>query len=149
MEYNKTKRGLEKAAGIVGVVASSILILTFIILLIYCITQSGTYEYEYYDHFGDVHTYVEYINPQIATFIGLYCFICIFNIALNILALIFSAKVIKTPVQADGTITQRNGSRISMLVFNILTGKLVSAGLMIAVLCLKDKVAVAPTNGQI
>ena len=135
MEYNKTKRGLEKAAGIVGTVVSSLMLFTYIILFIYFLTQSGVQaSHTTYDGY----TYEEFFNPEIGPYVAQYCTSLIFLIIICMISLIFSSKVIKSPVQADGSVQSRTGKRVCMLIFNLLSGQIVSCGLIIAVLCLRD-----------
>ena len=130
MVYNKTKRGLEKAAGIVGVVVSALEILVLLIAMIDLAAMSA-YEAAYYGY----------------TLYGPSALVLILPIGFALASLILSALVIKTPVQPDGIVKQRNGLRICMLVFLLLDGQWVAAGLMIAVLCLKD-VKPAVQNNQ-
>ena len=120
MTYNKTKRGLEKAAGIVGTIVSSISLVIFAIYLIMLVTMPSRLPIPY--GVGSSYTIS-----------------CLILITIDVLSLIFSAKVIKSPVQEDGSIEPRTSKRVCMLVFNILSGQIVSSGLMIAVLCLKDE----------
>ena len=127
MVYNKTKRGLEMASGIVGVVISSLEVL---ILACYIIPSLAVLPSDYYYYIGG--------------YIVGYLIIAVFAV----LNLVFSALVIKSPVQPDGIVKQRNGIRICMLVFSILDGQWVTAGLMIAVLCLKDLRPANPAPSQ-
>ncbi|MBQ7579168.1 MAG: hypothetical protein IJT25_01405 [Clostridia bacterium] len=131
MVYNKTKRGLEKAAGIVGTVASSLEILGLFIYEIIFISAIINFS-------GPVK--VGEIVVTSAEMLAPYVIAILLPLAFSICCLIFSAKVIKSPVLADGRVLNRKGTRIAMLVFSLLSGHLVSAGLMIAVLCLKDLV---------
>ena len=112
MEYNKIKRGLEKAAGIVGVVLSSL----------QCLDACESLISALYLNSADVYFIVSHA-----------CFI-----AITILSIVFCAKVISTPLKKDGTVVARNPIRICVIVFSFLSGVIVSAGLMISVLCLKD-----------
>jgi len=129
MVYNKTKRGLEMASGIVGVVVSSILSLVFLYYLIVTIIFIGYY-------------------PWIAGYLIAEIIVYTLLSAFSVLSLIFYASVIKSPVQADGTIKQRKGRRICVVVFSVLTLQWVTAGLMIAVLCLKDSQLANPAQSQ-
>ena len=119
MVYNKTKRGLEKAAGIVGVVVSSIETLIF---LYYAALTTSIMAY-----YGGVPIAYAWLLSEYLLFF-----------AFSLISLIFYASVIKSPVQADGTIKQRKGRRICVVVFSFLSAQWVTMGLMIAVLCLKD-----------
>ena len=142
MVFNKTKRGLEKGAAILAVVTYSIQILIFLFVLIVGIKAFSTqvvvdqqlvwngYSYQ------EVNTYG--YRPDIA------CVLVIFGaifLTYSILGLIFGAKLIKSPLQKNGTVVNTNKFRITLLVFSVLSGNLITAGLMIAVLCLKDVVA--------
>ena len=122
MEYNKTKRGLEKAAGIVGVIVSSIEILTFLIIMILCLK---------------VDSYNPY-NAPLPGIAGPLALILIIPIGICVANLILGAKVIKSPVQEDGSVKPRSGIRICFIVFSFLDAQWVTFGLMIAVICLKD-----------
>ncbi len=46
----------------------------------------------------------------------------------------------------DGTLKKRDGQRIALIVFSFITGQLITFGLEIAVLCLKDFNDVAPVG---
>ena len=137
MVYNKTKRNLEKAAGIVGVVFSSITVFVYAIAAVMAIIWAWNFNsitvFVGYNGSYPIYETIDYT----AMYIGLF-FACLIMFAFSLVTLILSAKVIKTPVEEDGTIKNRKGLRICCLVFSILSGFLVSAGLMIAVLCLKD-----------
>ena len=131
MEYNKTKRGLEKAAGILTIVVSAIEIL---FLLIYMIVILTTKEVSSVAYNYSTHTW-EYVYITVFNVAGL---LLIFPIAFSIVTLIFGAKLIKSPVNPDGSVSNRTGLRITTLVFAILNGQWITTGLLIAVLCLKD-----------
>ena len=129
MTYNKTKRGLEKAAGIVGTIVSSISLVVYA-LFAFTFMMADPYNRP-----------VPYSEPK-ETYVILFVTLTV----ISILSLIFSAKVIKSPVQEDGSIEPRTSKRVCMLVFNILSGQIVSSGLMIAVLCLKDEASAKKSN---
>lgn len=122
MEYNKIKRGLEKSAGIVGVTVSSIEIFTVFIIMLWCLS----------------------VNPNnanmapIPSIVGTTAFVLLIPMGIMIANLVFNAMVIKSPVRADGTVKQRIGIRICILIFSFLDGQWVTLGLIIAVICLKD-----------
>lgn len=131
MVFNKTKRGLEKGAAIFSVVMYSIQILIYFVLTIEgIIIFSNPYGYYY----GNIY----YSYGTIQTIGMTYALIGIILLAFCIVGLILSAKLIKTPLQPDGIVKKRNGLRITLLVFSILSGNFITAGLLIAVLCLKD-----------
>ena len=144
MEYNKTKRGLEKAAAILSVVAYALEIIAYISLIITSIFMINSYQmideiryqrwngsYYYYDY-EPIYGYL-YRTQGIT-----YLIMGIILLTFCIIGLIMSAKLIKTPVQADGIVKKRSGLRITLLVFSLLSGNWITAGLIIAVLCLKD-----------
>lgn len=139
MVYNKTKRGLEKASSIVGVVLSVFEIIgSLYMFIIGVIGVSGGFDTYYsYEGITDVveSSYVGLAEYYVAPLV-----LGIIFIALSILELVFCAKVISNPVKADGSLKNRTATRVCMLVFTILMGNWVAAGLMIAVLCLKDYV---------
>lgn len=119
MEYSKLKRGLEKSAGIIGVVYASIAIIGAAVLAGLGISLSGAF-----GGFGFIYK--------------LYLGISLPLLALAIVDLIFCAKVIKTPVQPDGSVAKRTASRVCIIVFSFLNGNWIVFGLMLAVMCLKD-----------
>ncbi len=142
MVYNKTKRGLEKAAGIVGVVLSSIVLIVLLVytgILINAIRLISAYEYYEYDYL------IGYTKGQLIS----YLFIYIAFMIIYISNIILCANVIKSPVQSDGTIRPTKDLRICTLVFCIISGLWVPAGIMIAVLCLKDVQEVSQIIPQI
>lgn len=128
MQYNKTKRGLEKAAAILGIIVSAMDIIAFFILFILGLIYSTSMDYL---------TYM-YASTFIAT--------GIIGIAAAIPTLIISIMLVKSPIDENGNLKNRNGIRIGLLVLSILSGSLVVAGLLIAVLCLKDFVGKPQTQ---
>ncbi len=141
MNYNKSKRSLEKASGILGIISSSFTVfyavaIVFIGFLLNFNTSQLT-ETTYSDtYYAD--TYYS-ATSNFENFIGiLYILLGICILIFAICGIIFSSKVIPSPLQKDGTLKNRKGVRITMLIFMILTGNWISAGLMIAVLCSKD-----------
>lgn len=118
MEYNKTKRGLEKAAAITGIVISSICLIVALVLVIVGIDFLMN---SYFEETGTVYLLV-----------GLYV------IVVSILSLIFCKKLVKSPFKPNGELKNLQPIRIWVLVLSILSGNLIVMGLMIAVLCLKD-----------
>ena len=119
MEYNKTKRGLEKASGIVGVVISSIVTVLWLYEVIVCISLFVTW-------------------GMYSSLLMTYLIMYFIELAFSVVTLITYASVIKSPVQEDGTIKPTKGRRICVVVFSALTAQWVTMGLMIAVLCMKD-----------
>ena len=139
MIYNKTKRGLEKAAGIVGLVVSILQIISCVVVIIVGIFGScGEFNYVRTIYSGGVEVGREHVNLCTEYTIQLIC--GVISLALVIATLIYCAKIILTPVKDDGTLINRTGTRICAIEFTILTGNWVSAGLLIAVVCLKDYV---------
>ncbi len=120
MQYNKTKRGIEKTAGILGVVAYSFSIIVYIALISLGCSFSNS------DNI--------IIAEQGYSFIML----GIFYLPISIAALILSTFLIKSPIDEHGILKNRNGLRIALLVLSILATSWVMTGLLIAVLCLKD-----------
>ena len=139
MTFNKTKRTLEKTSSIIGIVLSSIAILGYIALLVI-----GIY---FTDVFFDDFYYVEDVPYRVSyAYIGrLYITLSVFMIAFSILVIVFSSILLKSPINADGTLKNRKKYRICMLIFTILSGNWISSGFMIAVLCCNDYVV---ENGQ-
>ena len=111
MVYNKTKRGLELAAGIVGIVGSAISIVCFIYYFGWCV----------------------YVMTTTAILLMILLF------AVEVCSLIFSSLIIKSPFK-NGIVKKTTGIRVCAMVFAGLTGNLITLGLMIAVVCLKDLV---------
>ena len=113
MVYNKTKRGLEMAAGIVGIVYSAI---AFIGAIYYLVLQ--------------------FIVYNITGFaLGLFSIVmALFTVC----SLIFSAKLIKSPFVKDDIVKNTTTIRVIAMIFAGLTGNIVTLGLMIVVVCLKD-----------
>ena len=132
MVFNKTKRGLEKGTAIFSVVAYAFGIFSYLILILDGIRLLRVSTY-IYDAFTDSYWYG--IHTELA---ATYIATGILLLAFSIVALILSAKLIKSPLQPDGTVTKRNGIRITLLVFSILACNFITVGLLIAVLCLKD-----------
>ncbi len=137
MVYNKTKRGLEKAAGIVGVITSALEIVGGLACVILGILYyAGTFNETLFDY---VNGSYEVVGYAIYVYLGTpYLVLGLLLLAMSIVTLVCCAKIIKTPLLASGTVKPRNGIRITALVFTILNGSWVTAGLLIAVLCLKD-----------
>lgn len=130
MEYNKTKRGLEKAAAITGIVMSSICLIVAVVLVIVGINylMQGSNHY-----INGVLVSNDYQNIGTAYLVaGLYV------IVVSILLLIFCIKLVKSPFKPNGELKKLQPIRIWVLVLSIISGNLVVMGLMIAVLCLKD-----------
>lgn len=125
MIYNKTKRGLEKASGIVGVVVSILDIILglalFIMGIIGLFGGYGTYNFTY-----------EKDKNTANLVLGIIILIT------SILALIFSSLVITKPIRKDGSIKNRTSTMVCALIFNFLISNIVTFGLLIAVLCLED-----------
>ena len=139
MEFNKTKRGLEKGAAIFSVVMFSIQIVSYLVLAIvglYFLTNQVIIGYQFDGYFSDYY-YDPVYGYDYAT--GTLCLLLgIVLLTFSIVGLVFSAKLIKSPLQEDGSVKNRTGLRVTLLVFSILTGNWITAGLLIAVLCLKD-----------
>ena len=126
MEYNETKRGLEKAAGIVGFITS----LIWVGVLIYCLIGMSE-QFEAYKKTSNdiqlIHTY--YIVILILFF---------FDVINSLFLFIFSYCIIESPVKEDGTVVNTTKLRIAFLIFAILSFNIIAIGLIIPVLCLKD-----------
>ncbi len=114
MVYNKLKRNLELAAGIVGVSVSAITGVFALALFASNIAGVAVFEIAY----------------------GLLPFILV-SVAISICSIIFCAMIIKSPVRAEGVLKTTN-TRICVIIFAVLTSNLITLGLEIAVLCLKD-----------
>ena len=99
------------------------------------------------DGFFDEFYYVEDVPYRISyAYIGrLYIALSVFMIAFSILVIVFGSILLKSPMNADGTLKNRKKYRICMLIFTILSGNWVSSVFMIAVLCCSDYVG---ENGQ-
>ena len=140
MTYNKTKRTLEKVSGITGIVISALNIFGFIALIV----VGAYYSYGLYDEYyyiNGVQYYTSYVSFGYSLIV-----ISSLMIAFSISVIIFGALILKSPINQDGTLKNRKGIRICMLVFTIISGNWISAGFMIAVLCCKDYV---DENGQV
>ncbi len=154
MEYNKTKRGLEKGASIYAVIVYSLMIIMSITLIVCGIVIANTMqqvqEYnpmKYYNsgHYIGGYDYYYRKIPEL----GLpYIIIGVILLGVTIAALIVAAKLIKSPVKPDGTIQKRTGKRITLIVFSVLSGNIILLGLMIAVMCLKDMKEPKPVYQQ-
>lgn len=123
MTYNKTKRNLEKAAAIVGIIISALAIISSLTAIVNAIEVVALYvsNFGVMDFMGTVTLMEGLVNFGIA-------------IALIILC----SKVVASPVKEDGTLAKRKGMRIAILVLSLLSGNFITFGLIIAVLCLKD-----------
>ncbi len=137
MEYNKTKKNIEKAAGILGIISASMYMLLAVVLIIVAFMYFGgafnfrDYTYDYY--YNRVYYTVdmsEHGTPFIIIGLPL--------LAMSILMLIFSIKLVKSPYLPNGELRNKKAARIWVLVLSILMGDFVVIGLTIAVLCLKD-----------
>lgn len=148
MEYNETKRGLEKAAGILGVVSSALIIVGFIYMFIIgCINVSYVGQVRNYINSTEFYYTYEHLIDTVAL---AYIIIALIFIAMSIVKLVFCAKIIKSPVMANGKVKNIQKTRICVVVFAFLTGCWITAGLEIAVLCLKDFIEpVAENNNYI
>ena len=134
MEYNKSKKVLEKIAGILGIISASIYMIAAIVLVINAFAAfGGAYDYEYYDYYYGMWMYED------RSYLGIpFMVIGIPLLAMAILMLIFSIQIVKSPYLPNGELRKKQPARIWVLVLSILMGDLVVMGLMIAVLCLKD-----------
>ena len=142
MQFNKTKRTLEKVAGILTTVFNSIWIIGSIVLII--AVNQPIYNLSYY---WNGHDYIPessyYVRPD-ATFLTI---LFIILLIFSIIGLILSILLIKSPLKADGTVKPRNGIRITLLIFSILNALWVTSVLLIIVLCMKD--FVDPNNSPV
>ena len=140
MEYNSTKRKVELAAGIIGIITNVIyIIIACIALVIGFIMLFNAGPGHYY--FGHV---VLSSTPGLVTIL-----LGLFFIAMPVVMLVFSIKLVKSPYSPNGEIKNKQGARIIMLIFSILLSNTVVMALMIAVLCLKDvKDTNVTTNAQ-
>lgn len=133
MEYNKSKKILDKLAGIFGIIAASIYLIVAVALvvdgIIYLI---GGHNYQVYSYgYGYRTIDISYEGTPLV-FSGL------FVLALAILMLIFSIKLVKSPYLPNGELRKKQAARIWVLVLSVLTGDLVVLGLSIAALCVKE-----------
>ncbi len=112
MEYNKIKRTTELVAGILGLVFGiGILIASLTIAIIALNTP-----------------------PFVFNFL----FVCYLLLAIfSIVEIVFSAKVIKSPVQENGVLNT-NTTRICLIVFSACISNIFTFVLMIIVMCLPD-----------
>ena len=137
MEFNKVKRILEKSMAIFSVVFYAICIFISLELIsssIYYLTQvtylgrnynSETFNYEYMYGYNYRKGYT-------------YLIIGLLLLTFSSICLIISANLIKSPLKNGETVVDYTRLRITLLVFSFLTCNIVTAGLIIAVLCLKD-----------
>lgn len=145
MEYNKTKRGLEKAAGIIGIVFSAMGILGyFIMFVVGCLSAKITSTVLVaFDEWGDgIYETTSVVNSASIALIVLGLLL----VAFCIISIVFCAKVIKNPVRENGEVINTQKTRICVVVFSFISGNLISAGMEIAVLCLKDYEGQAETS---
>ena len=142
MQFNKTKRTLEKVAGILTTVFNALWIIGSIVMII--LANQPLYGLTFV---WDGHAYMPettyYANPN-ATFLTI---LFIILLIFSIIGLILSILLIKSPLKADGTVKQRNGIRITLLIFSILNALWVTSVLLIIVLCMKD--FVDPNNSPV
>lgn len=141
MVYNKTKAGLEKGATITGIVVSAIQLVGAFVMFVLGCAYIG-YDTYYFDGYG--YTYVNLYTWAVPVLV-----VGILLLVLCTITLVFNCILVKSPVNPDGTIKNRQGLRITLVVFSFLVGQWITFGLEIAVLCLKDFVdenatAVAP-----
>ena len=131
MEFNITKRKLEKGTAIYSTIAFSLLLVASIVVYILCNTTNVSI----YDSSDGSYFYGSIVNTPLG---AAYFSISIIEFFVSIVCLILSAKLIKSPLQADGTIKTRTKIRVTLLIFSIFSGNIVTLGLIIAVLCLED-----------
>ena len=139
MEYNKTKRTLEKIAGILGIISAALfLILTLVLIVMAFMYFFGAFDYTYIVDY-DFSTGQPIFNTTSNSIVGIPVLLAGLVLAtISILLLVFSVKLTKSPFLPNGEMRKMQGIRIWVLVLAILTGDLIVIGLMIAVLCLKD-----------
>lgn len=137
MQYNEAKRNLEKAAGILGVITSALFLVGFLAMFILgCMSVAVTETVESSNAYGYV---VDYYQETSIDMAGLVMIIVGLLLAiLSIVRLVYCAKIIKSPVLPNGQLLNTQKARICAVVFSFICGELITAGLVIAVLCLKD-----------
>ena len=123
MNYNKTKRALEKAAAIIGVVVS-IIILAYVCVTLAKDVAKGVQQ---------LTTFNSIDQKLIYSIVG-----SVIDFIIYITLAVLCITVIKSPVHEDGEVSKRIGVRIAIIIFAALSGNAVVLGLMIAVICLKD-----------
>ena len=140
MEYNKTKRGLEKASGIIGIVLAAFLILMSLVLIINAITYfAGAHDYREYYTIGSGYSRERiYYTVDNRTSGVPYLIVGLYYLIISILMLVFCIKLVKSPYNQNGELRKLQGARIWLLVLSIISGDLIMLGLMIAVLCMKE-----------
>lgn len=109
MEYNRSKNVLEKIAGIFEIISASMYMLLSLLVIIAGIFWGW-----------------------LVIGVGMVM------LTLAILKLIFAIKLVKSPYLPNGEIRNKQAARVWVLVLSILTCEVLTMGLMIAVLCLKD-----------
>jgi len=136
MEYNKTKRGLEKAAGIIGIISSLIGMLLALYVFVKSCMDLAKYKQIYYQ-IANSATIYRSLTVNYPLYICLIIFSSLY-ICSSLGLLIFSSCIIDSPIKENGEIINTTKLRITFLIFAILTMNFISVGLIIAVLCLKD-----------
>lgn len=123
MVYNRTKRALEKAAAIIGVVVS------MVVLVYVCVTLAK----DVAKGVQQLTTFSSIDQNLIYSIVG-----SVIDFIIYLTLAVLCITVIKTPVHEDGEVSNRKGVRIAIIIFAALAGNTVVFGLMIAVMCLKD-----------
>ncbi len=142
MEYNKSKNTVDKVGGIFGIVSASLYIILSLVFIIVAINYfAGNFDEVYsvprYDYFGNF-MYYEYYYDDYSSVGNPFMIFGVFFLALAVLMMIYSIKLVKSPFLPNGELKNKKAIRIWMLVLSILSGELVVIGLMIAALCMKD-----------
>lgn len=114
MVYNIKKRDNEELANILNIVYSSFFIIAACIVII-----AGT-------------VYLEYQKDPIFIILGIILLI------IGIINIVFSSKLVKSPLLSDMTVKNKKSTRICALVFMIITFSWMSAGILISVMSSPD-----------
>lgn len=129
---NPTKKSLMIAGGIIAIVVSVLLILTSLVMFLASTMITTTMVEEIFVESGQLYT-----TADVDLVVRVAKFICtslgIYFLVVPIVNIIFGSKVI----QQSGTYSNKKSNIIVLLVFSLLSGNILTAGFMIASLCLK------------
>ena len=138
MVYNQTKRKLEKCAGVIGTVISSVALfmLVYYMLIFILATTSASAA----SSVAELATALGALGPMVISLVGGAAIVLIIPIGFVVVNLVYSIIAIKNPVLPNGMIKNRDGARMVLIIFSLLTGNVLILGLMIAVYCMRDVV---------
>ena len=138
MVYNQTKRKLEKCAGVIGTVLSSLTLFTLVYYMIMLILATSSVSAA--NSVISMASALGSIGALLLSLVGWVALVLIIPIGLVVVNLVYSIIAIKNPVLPNGMIKNRDGARMVLIIFSLLTGNVLILGLMIAVYCMRDVV---------